>query len=158
MKIGVISDSHDRLDYLKKAISILKEKGISTLIHLGDYISPFTLPLLDIENVWGVFGNNDGDRLLLKKKADEKGIEILQGPVSIELKGRKIVFMHEPYEIGAFRKSNLYDLILYGHTHEKVIKKDPLTVNPGELCGWLTCKRTFAIIDLSTLSPEIITI
>lgn len=158
MKIGVISDSHDRLDYLKKAISILKDENISTLIHLGDYVSPFTIPLLKINKVWGVFGNNDGDKLLLKKKAEEMDIKLLQSPASIELEGRKIVFMHEPYEIGAFRKSGLYDVILYGHTHEKAIKENPLTVNPGELCGWLTGKGTFAIVDLSMLLAEFITI
>ena len=32
------------------------------------------------------------------------------------------------------------------------------TVNPGELCGWLTGKRTFAIIDLTKLSVEFATI
>ncbi len=158
MKIGVISDSHDRLDYLKKAISILKGEDISTLIHLGDYVSPFIIPLLKINKVWGVFGNNDGDKLLLKEKAEEMDIKLLQSPASIELEGRKIVFMHEPSEIGAFRKSGLYDVILYGHTHEKAIKENPLTVNPGELCGWLTGKGTFAIVDLSTLLAEFITI
>lgn len=154
MKIGVISDSHDRLDYLRKAISILKNKNISTLIHLGDYVSPFTIPLLDIDNVIGIFGNNDGDKLLLQKKANENGIKLQRGPAFIKLDGRKIAFMHEPYEIEAFRKSSLYDLILFGHTHEKEIKKNPLTLNPGELCGWLTGEGSFAIIDLSNLSAK----
>ncbi len=158
MRIGVISDSHDRLDYLREAISILKSENISTLIHLGDYVSPFTIPLLDIDNVMGVFGNNDGDKLLLQKKANENGIKLQRGPAFIELDGRKIAFMHEPYDIKAFRKSNLYDIILYGHTHEKSIIENPLTVNPGELCGWLTNTGTFAIIDLEKLSNEFITI
>lgn len=158
MRIGVISDSHDRLDYLREAISILKSENISTLIHLGDYVSPFTIPLLDLDNVMGIFGNNDGDKLLLQKKANENGIKLQRGPAFIELDGRKIAFMHEPYEIKAFRKSNLYDIILYGHTHEKSIIENPLTINPGELCGWLTNTGTFAIIDLEKLSSEFITI
>jgi putative phosphoesterase len=158
MRIGVISDSHDRLDYLREAISILKSENISTLIHLGDYVSPFTIPLLDLDNVMGIFGNNDGDKLLLQKKANENGIKLQRGPAFIELDGRKIAFMHEPYEIEAFRKSNLYDIILYGHTHEKSIIENPLTINPGELCGWLTNTGTFAIIDLEKLSSEFITI
>jgi len=65
MKIGVISDSHNRLEYLKKAISTLKSEGISTPIHLGNYVSPITIPLLDIDKVLGVFGNNDGEKLML---------------------------------------------------------------------------------------------
>lgn len=158
MYIAVISDSHDRLDYLREAISIIRSENISTLIHLGDYVSPFTIPLLDVDNVIGIFGNNDGDKLLLQKKANEKGVKLQRSPAFIELDGRKIALMHEPYEIEAFRKSNLYDIILYGHTHEKSIKENPLTVNPGELCGWLTDTGTFAIIDLEKLSNEFITI
>jgi len=52
----------------------------------------------------GVFRDNDGEKLMLQKKAEEMGIKLLQSPTFIELDGRKIVFMHEPYELDAFRK------------------------------------------------------
>jgi predicted phosphodiesterase len=134
MKIGVISDTHDNLDHIKQMIGILKEKKIKTLIHLGDFCSPFSIPLLKIKKVYAIFGNNDGDRLFLQKKANESGFVIDRAP---------------------FRKSGIYDIILHGHTHEYYVKKDPLTVNPGELCGYLSGKSTFAIIDLENLECEI---
>ncbi|MEA1913025.1 MAG: metallophosphoesterase [candidate division WOR-3 bacterium] len=158
VRIGVIADSHDRLDYLKKAINILKDRDISTLIHLGDYISPFTIPLLEINKVYGVFGNNDGDRLLLREEAKKLGFSILRGPQSMEIGGRRIAIMHEPRGLESFRKSGLYDVVLYGHTHKLDKKNDPLTVNPGELCGYLTGNGTFVIIDLTTLTCEFISI
>jgi len=156
MKIGVISDTHDNLENIKKAINILKEKDITHLIHLGDYCSPFSIPLLEIEKVYAIFGNNDGEKLFLQKKANESGFVIDRGPKAINIADKKIAIMHEPYELEAFRKSGIYDIILHGHTHEYYIKENPLTVNPGELCDYLSKKATFAIIDLEKLECEII--
>jgi putative phosphoesterase len=156
MKIGVISDTHDHLENIKKAINILKERNINTLIHLGDYCAPFSIPLLKIEKVYAIFGNNDGEKLFLQKKANDSGFVIDRGPKAINIEGRKIAIMHEPYELEAFRRSGIYDIVLHGHTHEYYIKKDPLTVNPGELCGYLSGKPTFAIIDLGKLECEIV--
>lgn len=158
MKIGVISDTHDHLDNIKKAVSILKGKGITNIIHLGDYCSPFSVPLIRMEKVYAIFGNNDGDKLFLQKKANESGFIIDRGPKAITIEGRRIAIMHEPFQLEAFRKSDMYDIVLHGHTHEHYTKKDPLTVNPGELCGYLSGKGTFAIIDLETLECEIIEI
>ena len=57
-------------------------------------------------------------------------------------------------------KSGVFSLIIYGHTHEKQIKKEEntLIVNPGECCGYLTGNPTIAIVDLDTLTGEIIEI
>ena len=156
MKIGIISDTHDHLENIKKAVSILKERNITNLIHLGDYCSPFSIPLLEIEKIHAIFGNNDGDKLMLQKKATEYGFVIEAAPRAFTIEERKIAIMHEPYQLEAFRKSGIYDIILHGHTHEQYVKKDPLTVNPGELCGYLSGKATFAIIDLETLECEIV--
>ena len=156
MKIGVISDTHDHLENIKKAINILEEKNIKTLVHLGDYCSPFSIPLLKTEKVYAIFGNNDGEKLFLQKKANDSGFTIDSGPKAINIADKKIAIMHEPYELEAFRKSGIYDIVLHGHTHEYYIKKDPLTVNPGELCGYLSGKATFAIVDLEKLECEII--
>jgi putative phosphoesterase len=155
MKIGVISDTHDNINHIKQVIGILKKRKITTLIHLGDYCSPFTIPFLQMKKVHAIFGNNDGDKLMLQKKANECGFNIANAPMAITIDGKKIAIMHEPYQIEAFRKSGIYDIILHGHTHESYIKKDPLTVNPGELCGYLSGKSTFAIIDLENLECEI---
>ena len=156
MKIGIMSDTHDHLENIKKAIKILKERNITNLIHLGDYCSPFSVSLLEIEKIYAIFGNNDGDKLFLQKKASERGFVIDRAPKALKIEGRKIAIMHEPYQLEAFRKSGIYDIVLHGHTHEQYVKKDPLTVNPGELCGYLSKIATFAVIDLKTLECEIV--
>ena len=62
--------------------------------------------------------------------------------------------------IDALADSGKFDIILSGHTHSMVNKKhnDVLIVNPGELCGYLTEKPTFAIVNTETLEAEIIAI
>jgi putative phosphoesterase len=62
--------------------------------------------------------------------------------------------------IDALADSGKFDIILSGHTHDMVNRKQNgvLVVNPGELCGYLTNKSTFAIIDTETMTAEIIEI
>jgi putative phosphoesterase len=68
--------------------------------------------------------------------------------------------MHESDVIDALADSGHFDLVVYGHTHESVIKKvkDTLIVNPGEVCGWLYGKPTAAVVSLETMEAEIICI
>ncbi|HLD30045.1 MAG TPA: metallophosphoesterase family protein, partial [bacterium] len=50
-------------------------------------------------------------------------------------------------------KSQNYDLIIYGHTHKIDTRKEgkTLVINPGELGGWLTGRKTFVILDLASM-------
>ena len=43
MKIGVLSDTHDNLTNIRKAVEIFSKNGVEALIHGGDFCSPFTL-------------------------------------------------------------------------------------------------------------------
>jgi putative phosphoesterase len=49
------------------------------------------------------------------------------------------------------------DAVLYGHTHEFVVEKinGKLLLNPGEVCGYLTNKSTYALLDIDSLKAEI---
>ena len=40
MKIGIISDSHDDVENVNKAIDIFEEEKVQVIIHAGDIISP----------------------------------------------------------------------------------------------------------------------
>jgi putative phosphoesterase len=66
MLIAVMSDSHDNIWNLQKALGIVKEKGAGMIIHCGDFVAPFMLKELEETGVpvHGVFGNNDGDQYL----------------------------------------------------------------------------------------------
>ncbi|MBC7328334.1 metallophosphoesterase [bacterium] len=158
MKIGIMSDSHDHLDNIKKAVELFKREGVEYVVHCGDFVAPFTLPILSQLGVpfLGVFGNNDGERLLLRERAREFG-EIKVQPAFLELAGKKLVVMHEPTLQTPLARSGEFDVVLVGHTHKAEIIEDKcLIINPGETCGWLTGKATVAILDLETLIARLI--
>jgi putative phosphoesterase len=166
MKIAVISDTHDHKDNILKAVSIMNEKNVDALIHCGDYVAPFVKRWFDglndniKNNFYGVFGNNDGERvglkIILKGVCDIIGMEINR-----EFDGKKVFAAHMPSanSIEALASSGKYDILLSGHTHNVVNKKyenGVLAVNPGEACGYLTDKATFAIIDTAKMEAEVI--
>lgn len=159
MLIGVMSDSHDNLTKIQKAVELFNQRGVSLVIHAGDFIAPFALnPLEGLRcDYVAVFGNNDGERLGLVKKSSGR---IMRPPRTVEYNSRKILILHEPDEVNALTKSQDYDIIVYGHTHECVLEKQGMTLvlNPGECCGWLTGKSTVALVEMDTLEAEIVNI
>lgn len=159
MKIGIISDTHDHLDNIRKALKIFKENNVKTIIHAGDFVSPFTWRVFkDFDGeFYGVFGNNDGDRVLLKKMYGER----IQPQIrEIEIEGKKIALMHEPQMIEALAFSGKFHIIVYGHMHEVDIRRinNTLIINPGEACGWLYGKATLVLLDIESLIPEVVSL
>lgn len=157
MKAGVISDTHDNMENIRKALKIFNENSVKAILHGGDFVSPFTWRVFknfDGE-FYGVFGNNDGDRVLLKKMYGDR----IQPQIRmIEIQGKKIALMHEPQMIDALAQSGNFDIVIYGHTHEVDIRKinNTLIINPGEACGWLYGKATVVLLNLDDLKPELI--
>ena len=49
-------------------------------------------------------------------------------------------------------------MVVHGHTHEAVAAEQgsTLTINPGEICGYLTGKSTFAILDTAAKKARMI--
>ncbi|GBD98301.1 phosphodiesterase [bacterium BMS3Abin07] len=155
--IGVISDTHDNMDNIRKSVEIFNKKGVSLVVHAGDFTSPFSLvpySKLKAEFV-GIFGNNDGDLLLLN---DRSGGRIHKQPYHFEFRKKKIVVMHEHYLTEALADSGHYDIIIFGHTHKALVKKknNTLIVNPGEAGHWLYGKATVGVIDTDKMDAEII--
>jgi len=157
MLIGIISDTHDNMPALHRAVEILTLQRVEHVIHAGDFCSPFTFRALKHLKCGftAIYGNNDGERVLLQQLSNSR---IFTQPHIIELAGKKIVLMHEHQVVDALADSSHFDLIVYGHTHTADIRKkgNTLIVNPGELSGWLYGKSTMAIADLSSLSAELI--
>jgi len=157
MLIGIIADTHDNLPVIRKAVEMFNERKVGHVIHAGDFTSPFTFRALKhlACDFTGIYGNNDGERVLLQKLSHAR---IFTQPYILELAGRKIVIMHEHQVVDALADSGHFDLVIYGHTHEPDIRTrgNTLIVNPGELSGWLYGKSTIAVADLATLAAELI--
>lgn len=159
MKIGIISDTHDNLFQIKKAVEIFNREKVELVFHAGDFVSPFTF--LEFKNLncplKGVFGNNDGDKLFLQEKFNGIG-EIFPEPYQVNINQKNIVMLHKEKLINALAESQKYQIIIYGHTHQTDLRKirKTLIVNPGECGGWLTGKSTIALLNLETLEAKII--
>jgi uncharacterized protein len=154
MLIGAISDSHDNLPQIEKAVKILNEQKVGLVLHAGDYVAGFVIPKLAQLNckVIGVFGNNDGDHELLKKRFSETShCTIHDRFASVTVDGYRIALLHgeETELLNAIIDSAYFNAVVHGHSHSKSIEKrgKTLAVNPGELCGYLTGKSTMAILD-----------
>lgn len=158
MLIGVVSDTHDNLTALRRALKEFRARGVRLVFHAGDFVSPFVaVPFQEAGlRLIGVFGNNDGDKLYLRDRFAEVG-KLHFGPHELELQGRRIVLMHEPRALSALAASGHYDLIICGHTHEVELREGPpLVLNPGECGGWLSGRSTCALVDLEALRAEIL--
>lgn len=159
MKIGVISDTHDRLPTFKRAVEILLENKVDVMLHAGDYVAPFAAKLIAPAvlpiPLHCIYGNNDGERKGLKNILPN----LVDGPLAITLGGKKIVMAHfidwlTPADIAPA------DIVITGHTHAVVNehRDGKLFLNPGECCGWLTNRCTVAILHPEKMHADIIDI
>jgi len=163
MLIGAISDTHDNLPQIEKAVKYLNDQKVDLALHAGDYVAGFVLPKLKQLNckLIGVFGNNDGDHELLKKRFSETtNCTIHDRFAQVEVEGYRIALLHgtETELLDAIINSGYFDAVIHGHSHNKSIEKKgkTLAINPGEVCGYLTGKCTVALLDTAKREAKII--
>ncbi|MHA1238821.1 MAG: metallophosphoesterase [Candidatus Odinarchaeia archaeon] len=161
MKIGVISDTHDNLHSIATAVELLNEEGVEVVLHAGDIISPFTakeFSKLKCPFI-AVFGNNDGEKQHLLSMYKSLGMDIRGKFAEETLAGKKIALLHGEIQqyVRALAASGMYNAVFFGHTHQVYCENidGVLVLNPGEACGYLTGKKTFAVVDLERLDAEI---
>ncbi len=157
MKIGVISDTHDHRCHVMQAIGVFRRERVQCVLHAGDIVAPVTIQAfsaLQDAKLIAVFGNNDGEKLRLKATVESFGGEIHEYCYKGELGGRKVCMMHTDHLAEDAIKSQLYDLVVYGHTHHQDIRREgrTLVVNPGETTDWITGSSRVAIVDLDDMS------
>ncbi|HMK95636.1 MAG TPA: metallophosphoesterase [Candidatus Limnocylindrales bacterium] len=163
MLIGAISDTHDNLPQIEKAVKYLNDQKVDLALHAGDYVAGFVLPKLKQLNckLIGVFGNNDGDHELLKKRFSETtNCTIHERFTMVEIEGYRIALLHghETELLDAIINSGYFDVVVHGHSHNSSIEKKgkTLSVNPGEVCGYLTGKSTLALLDTAMHKAKIV--
>jgi len=154
MLLGIMADSHDNLFKIEEAVNFFNQERVDLVLHAGDFIAPFVVRKFKMLRcpLIGVFGNNDGEKKGLKDKILSIGGEIYSPPYSFIKNGKRILLLHDPEKLKKI-DLNLFDLIIYGHTHQSEIKRKEgkVFINPGECGGWLTGKSTIALLNLDTL-------
>ena len=158
MRIGVISDTHDRLPTFSRAVALFKRLKVDAIFHAGDFVAPFAAQLISPDALGGiplycVYGNNDGEKAGLKKILPN----VVDGPLRVELGGKTIV-MHHALEWLKPRDIVGADVVITGHTHEIVneVRQGVLFLNPGECCGWVNDRSTVMLLDLEAMKADVV--
>ncbi len=156
-KIGLLSDSHGRVETTRHAVVLLVDHGVDRLIHLGDVGGPGVLDELVVPNgaddetipAHVVFGNVDWDEADLTRYAEALGL-IVNHPVGrLTFGDRELRFMHG-HDGRAWDRA-LADKpawLAHGHTHQKNDNRIGATrvINPGAL----TRAATYTVCVLDT--------
>jgi uncharacterized protein len=156
MKIGIISDTHDHHVNVLKAIEIFNNERVEYIFHAGDIVSPFTAKAFgNVKNAKfiAVFGNNDGEKHLLKSTIESFGGQIHHDPYHGKIADKKVFLTHKPGLIDEAAASGKYDIIIYGHTHYTDIRtvNKTLIINPGEATDWVCGKGNLVILETDGL-------
>ncbi|HEY1628897.1 MAG TPA: metallophosphoesterase family protein, partial [Tepidisphaeraceae bacterium] len=75
MNIGILSDTHDRLDNMLAAMQLLRDGGAEFFIHCGDVGGERILDQLAGFPAALVWGNNDWDQAELSRYAESRSIQ-----------------------------------------------------------------------------------
>jgi len=154
MKIGIVSDTHDHLSNLERALQILKAEGVTTLLHCGDVCGPGILRALVDFDVRIAQGNMDRHPGLLQVAEETLGRGGLARLHRFTLNGYAAAMLHgdDGERLGMLIASGEYAYVFHGHTHRRSERKVGRTqvINPGALGGMRHEQRSFCILDLAT--------
>ncbi|MFQ5839120.1 MAG: metallophosphoesterase [Candidatus Methylomirabilales bacterium] len=159
MLIGLMSDSHDHLERIERAVERMNSEKVDSVIHAGDFIAPFALDPLDLLKVdWvGIYGNNDGEKVGLNTRSAGR---ITKGPLRLTLDNRRITVVHILGDLDLKAEQEQADVVVFGHSHRAETRSEGslLLVNPGEVYGWRTGRATVATLDTKTLTVRFYTL
>ncbi len=158
MKIAVMSDSHDHLENIERAVELATEKGAEMLLHCGDICSPFVMDRLApfTGPVHVVFGNNDGDPMTISRIAEKfSNITVHHHTGVIETEKGLVAFTHYPEHGKGLAATGSYAAVFSGHTHIRMAEEVAGTphINPGEIMGFLEGPG-FVVFDLDSGDME----
>lgn len=164
MKFAIISDIHDNLSNLSKALNYCHENKIKEIIFCGDLSNYETLKYLLKKFSGGMYlvdGNND--EFLWNKiknsnfKKENPKIKIFSKIGEFSLSGFKIAITHFQWTAEDLAKKEKYDLVFFGHSHKPFYKKinKAELINPGNVAN-LLFSPSFAIYDTIKRKPKLI--
>ncbi|MGI9325534.1 MAG: YfcE family phosphodiesterase [Pseudomonadales bacterium] len=159
MRIGIVGDTHNNLKNVRRIVELFNDADVARVIHTGDISQAKTLEVLANLNapLFGVFGNNDQERTALDAAITRHGFEFVDPPLHLHWHQRQIIVVHDPLEFDDHLNDD-HHLALHGHTHlyrhERI--GETLVFNPGECAGHMPGHNAVGLIDLETLSTELV--
>ncbi len=156
MKIGIMSDSHDDVALVRRAVEIFNNQEVSLVFHAGDIFSPKAAEGFHAlqSRFVAICGNNDTEWLDLREAFAPWG-QVYQGYYDVVLDGRRLALMHDLSGLHRLPENKRFDVVIYGHSHHFDVKKGrSLLLNPGQCSHSVQGEATVAVLDLATLEVE----
>ncbi len=158
MILGILADTHNRIDAIRAGMDALKAAGAEFYIHCGDVGEEAILDqLAGVPNAV-VWGNNDLDHTRLGAHAASIGVNIHHPWAHLELDGKKIVVTHgdDGRILRTVLRENTVDYLFFGHTHVAMDERHGQirVINPGAL--YRATPKTVAVLDLQTDELQVI--
>jgi putative phosphoesterase len=160
MRIGVVSDSHGHVEFVRPAVRMLESLDVECVLHCGDI---GTMAVVELFAAWPthfVFGNCDGDRSRFARDITAAGQTCHGEFGELMLADRRIALLHSDDQRRFARTlaCGEWELVCYGHTHVALLERHgpTLALNPGAL--YRANPHSLAIVDSQTLEANIITL
>ncbi|MEN8798705.1 MAG: YfcE family phosphodiesterase [Flavobacteriaceae bacterium] len=162
MKIALLSDIHDHVWNLKKALKTQELQSTDSMLFCGDLCAPFILKLLGqgyAKPIHVVLGNNDGDvAAIIANASGFKNVHIHGEYFRGEFDDKTFAMNHYPGKARKLAEQGRYDVVCYGHNHtlsEEWIGES-LLLNPGPIMGFhggelKDIPATFITLDTRTM-------
>lgn len=147
-----MSDAHDNWDTLSEAVSKSNEIGCEYLLFAGDLMSKDGLYIISKFNGTVYFTKGNNDKFLTNDFYYSNKINFYSEYFDGNLNKVRVFMSHYPEESKRRALTDNHDLCVYGHTHiiyQKNINRTVL-VNPGEIYGERTSKKSFMIYNAET--------
>lgn len=149
MRIGILSDTHNRHQRTALAVERLRAEGAQALIHCGDITTPDVVYECCPLPSYFVFGNNDRDESALRWAIGAIGGVCLERGGTLDLADCRIAVTHGDLS-GEIRRllAEAPAYLLTGHTHQPHDRREGPTrwINPGALHR--AASHTVACLDL----------
>ncbi len=162
MRIGIMSDTHDDMRALERALDILEAEGVDLLLHCGDLCSPDVMEALTAFDAYVARGNMDRHSALQATARETVGAGRFADRHALTLNGASAALMHghREDELRRLIHSGEHAYVFHGHTHRRRDQRFGPTrvVNPGALGGVRWQRRSFCILDVGADEAEFITV
>ncbi|MBA4067268.1 MAG: YfcE family phosphodiesterase [Isosphaera sp.] len=152
MRIGVVSDTHDRQEAVAEAVRLLVDQQVELILHCGDIESPDTVRAFSPVPTHFVFGNWDKDRARLAAAIKDIGGTHYDSFGTLAVGGKRVAWVHshERHQLRQLETADFFDYVFYGHTHVREQHRTgrTLVANPGAL--FRANPKTCIVLDLET--------
>lgn len=157
MRLGVVSDTHGRVENTREAVRMLDSLQVEHVLHCGDIGSVEVVELFAQWPTDFVVGNCDYHPERLATAITETDHTYHGAFGELQLAGRRVALLHGDDE-GRLREatnSDQWDLVCYGHTHVASITRRgrTLIVNPGALHR--ATPHSLAVVNLEELEAQV---